>query len=164
MTIHLISPLFETEFVSHYRKTGSPAPVPCGSYNEAIEHKDVKAVYVALPTSLEEEVSTRFDWHVFVLIKAHKTKIVLQALAAGKHVLADKPFVSASSVERMSRAAHEKGLLFMDATHFVHCARTALIKEKLTKGVIGTVQHLLCNFYAGASLPEDNIRFDPRLE
>lgn len=73
-------------------------------------------------------------------------------------------FVSAASVERMTKLAHDKGLMFMDATHFVHCSRTAMIKDKLSKGVIGVIQHVLCNFYAAASLPEDNIRFDPRLE
>ncbi len=79
-------------------------------------------------------------------------------------MLVDKPFSSAASVERMSSAANAAGLLFMDATHFVHCARTAAVKEKLARGVIGTVQHITVNFYAGAMLAQDNIRFDPKLE
>jgi predicted dehydrogenase len=40
----------------------------------------------------------------------------MQALAAGKHVLADKPFANSESVKRMAAAAREKNLLFMDAT------------------------------------------------
>ncbi len=133
------------QFAAEYVKAGSPAPLAFGSYREAIECPAVHAVYVALPTALEEEV-------------------VLQCLAAGKHVLADKPFASAASVTTMSKAAAAKGLLFMDATHFVHCARTAIIREKLVKGVIGEVQMLTCNFFAGSGLPADNIRFDPKLE
>jgi predicted dehydrogenase len=33
-----------------------------------------------------------------------------------QHVLADKPFSSSASVAKMSKAAADKGLLFMDAT------------------------------------------------
>ncbi len=135
------------EFAKLYHKAGFDKPQAFGSYKEAIECPAAKAVYVAVPTALEEEV-------------------VMQCIAAGKHVLADKPFLSAASVARMTKAAADKGLLFMDATHFAHCARTALIREKLAKGVIGEVQFMTVNFFAGSGLLADNnnIRFDPKLE
>jgi predicted dehydrogenase len=134
------------EFAAHFKKDGFDKPQAFGSYKEAIECAATKAVYVAVPTGLEEDV-------------------VLQCIAAGKHVLADKPFLSAASVARMTKAAADKGLLFMDATHFVHSARTALIRDKLAKGVIGEVQSMTANFFAGTGLLEtQNIRFDPKLE
>jgi predicted dehydrogenase len=50
------------------------------------------------------------------------------AIAAGKHVLVDKPFADQASVSRMVKAAAAKGVAFMDATHFVHHPRAAAIR------------------------------------
>ncbi|MES2705375.1 MAG: Gfo/Idh/MocA family oxidoreductase [Verrucomicrobiota bacterium] len=61
---------------------------------------DVDAVYIAVPTVAKEEIA-------------------LAAIAAGRHVLVEKPFVDQASVRRMTDAAAAKGLAFMDATHFV---------------------------------------------
>src|SRR6185437_2535189 len=59
---------------------------------------DVEAVYIATPTVAKE-------------------KIALAAIAAGKHVLVDKPFMDRASVLRMTNAAAAKSVVFMDATH-----------------------------------------------
>jgi len=68
----------------------------------------VDGVYVATPTVAKEAIA-------------------LAAIAAGKHVLVEKPFWDAGSVRRMTEAAARAGVLFMDATHFVHHPRTAAI-------------------------------------
>ena len=73
---------------------------------------DVDAVYIATPTVAKEEIA-------------------LAAIAAGKHVLVDKPFVNHASVLRMTQAAAAKGVVFMDATHFVHHPRTAAIRAAM---------------------------------
>ena len=75
---------------------------------------DVDAVYIATPTVAKE-------------------KIALAAIAAGKHVLVDKPFDGRASAVRMTEAATAKGLVFMDATHFVHNPRTAAIQQSLAR-------------------------------
>jgi len=104
---------------------------------------DVDAVYVATPTVAKEAIA-------------------LAAIAAGKHVLVDKPFDGRASAVRMIKAAAAKGVVFMDATHFVHNPRTAAIQKSLAER-IGSPRSLYTCFY----FPFDdyhNIRFDPRQE
>src|SRR5438067_13407649 len=61
----------------------TPAPVPCGSYEELIERQDVDAVYLPLPTAVRKE------W-------------AIRAAEAGKHVLCEKPCgVTAADVRTM---------------------------------------------------------------
>ena len=71
---------------------------------------DVAAVYIATPTAANEEIA-------------------LAAIAAGKHVLIDKPFLNHASLLRMTNAAAAKNVAFMDATHFVHHPRTTAIRK-----------------------------------
>ncbi len=104
---------------------------------------DVDAVYVAIPTALKEAVA-------------------LAAIAAGKHVLVDKPFMDAASVARMAKAASAAGLLFMDATHFVHHPRRAAV-QSVADERIGKRLGLHCVFY-GPLDDRSDIRFDPALE
>jgi predicted dehydrogenase len=86
----------------------------------------------------------------------------MAAIAAGKHVLVDKPFVDARSVERMARAAAVRGLVFMDATHFVHHPRRAAVRAALAAR-IGKPRVLHSVFYTGLK-DRSNIRFDPARE
>lgn len=109
--------------------------------SDALLTTDVQAVYVATPTSAKEEIA-------------------LAAIAAGRHVLVDKPFASNASVRRMAEAAAAKGLLFMDATHFVHHPRTALVKASEQ---IGAPRSLHTTFYFPFS-DRNNIRFDKKVE
>jgi len=104
-----------------------------------LNFEGVDAVYVATPTSAKEE-------------------IVLAAIAAGKHVLVEKPFLDRHSAARMIRAAEAKGVLFMDATHFVHHPRTAIAAAKLARP-----QTLHTAMYIPHT-DKDNIRFDLDLE
>lgn len=108
-----------------------------------LDQQSVQAVYIAVPT-------------------VHKEAAALAAIAAGKHVLVDKPFVDAASVERMTQAAAEAGLVFMDATHFVHHPRRAQVRAE-TPALVGTPTALHTVFYGGTT-DRTNIRFDPALE
>ncbi len=111
---------------------------------EALLARDeVQAVYVATPTSAKEAIA-------------------LAAIEAGKHVLVDKPFVDAASVERMVAAAERADRLFMDATHFSHHPRTHAIRAA-TDARIGTPKSLHTAFYFPFS-ERDNIRFDTARE
>jgi predicted dehydrogenase len=108
-----------------------------------LAREDVGAVYVATPTAAKEEVA-------------------LAAIAAGKHVLVDKPFAGRASVLRMTEAAEARGVAFMDATHFVHHPRTAAIRAA-TPEAVGTPRSLHTAFYFPFS-DRNNIRFDVRQE
>jgi len=77
--------------------------------DDLLDRPDVDAVYIGVPSAPKEQTA-------------------LAAIAAGKHVLVEKPFVSHASLLRMTNAAETKGVAFMDATHFVHHPRTAAIQ------------------------------------
>jgi predicted dehydrogenase len=110
---------------------------------DLLSRADVDAVYVATPTAAKEEIA-------------------LAAIAAGKHVLVDKPFLNHDSALRMTRAAAAKGVAFMDATHFVHHPRTAAIRAA-TAEKIGSPRSLHTAFYFPHADPK-NIRLDPNQE
>jgi len=103
----------------------------------------VDAVYVATPTSVREEIS-------------------LAAATRRKHVLAEKPFASLASVQRITRACREHDVAFMDGTHFVHHPRTQAVRGG-SAGNIGWPGSLDSAFQF--SMPDrSNIRFDSTLE
>ena len=104
---------------------------------------DVNAIYIATPTAAKEDIA-------------------LAAIAAGKHVLVEKPFMSHASVIRMTQAAAAKNVAFMDATNFVHHPRTASIKESIPEK-IGSPRSLHTVFYFPYS-DRNNIRFNVKLE
>jgi predicted dehydrogenase len=79
-------------------------------FRNLLVRDDIDALYIATPTAAKEEIA-------------------LAATAAGKHILVDKPFIDRASVLRMSTAAQARGLVFMDATHFVHHPRTEAIRH-----------------------------------
>ncbi|MEZ5670536.1 MAG: Gfo/Idh/MocA family oxidoreductase [Alphaproteobacteria bacterium] len=104
-----------------------PGTAGVEGWQALVARDDVDAVYVATPTVAKEAIA-------------------LGAVAAGKHILVDKPFMSAASVRRMSEAAAAAGLLFMDATHFVHNPRTIAIKKAMADEV-GKPLSLATAFY-----------------
>ncbi len=122
---------------------GRPGVAAVQGTDALLARADVGAVYVAIPTVAKEEVA-------------------LAAIAAGKHVLVDKPFADHPSVVRMTRAAESKGVVFMDATHFVHHPRTAAIQAATAKRV-GSPRSLHTTFYFPFS-DRANIRFDVKQE
>jgi predicted dehydrogenase len=104
---------------------------------------DVDAVYIATPTVAKEDIA-------------------LAAIAAGKHILVDKPLISLGSALRMTQAATARGVAFMDATHFVHHPRTAAIRAALAEK-IGSTRSLHTTFYFPFA-DRNNIRFDATQE
>ena len=107
------------------------------------ESDGIDAIYVATPTSVREE-------------------ICLAAAQNGKHVLAEKPFASLSSLQRIVEACRENNVGFMDGTHFVHNERHDSVKADLFS-VVGSPRKMISYFQiAGPS--EDDIRSQPDLE
>ena len=103
----------------------------------------IDAVYVATPTSVREE-------------------ICVAAANAGKHVLGEKPFASAGSVQRITAACRTAGVGFMDGTHFPHHPRTAHIQSMMSDE-IGWPWSVASAFQFNLT-DRKNIRFNPELE
>lgn len=103
----------------------------------------IDAVYVATPTAPRQAVCEA-------------------AAAHGKHVLAEKPFASLQSLRSITAACRTAGVAFMDATHFVHHPRHALLRASLAER-IGPVQALRCSFFFPTG-DRANVRYDTAQE
>jgi len=114
-----------------------------GSYEELLADPSVEAVYVSLPNSLHHE------W-------------TLKALAAGKHVLCEKPYSrrSADVVEAFD-AAERGGLVLSEAFMWRHNPQTRRLLELLPS--IGDVQTIRASFSFRLGDPA-NIRMVAGLE
>ncbi len=101
---------------------------------------DVDAVYIALPND------AHLPW-------------VLEALAAGKHVLCEKPLGrTAAEVALMSAAAQESGRLLVEAAWNRWHPRTRRFAE-LAAALTGPRD--VHAWFTFAGVPEDNYRLDP---
>ena len=75
-------------------------PTAYGSYEDMLADPDIDAIYNPLPNSLHG------PW-------------TLRAIAAGKHVLCEKPFASnADEAAQVADAAAASGLVVMEAMHY----------------------------------------------
>lgn len=92
-----------------------------GSYEALLEDTDVDAVYISLPNGMHHEWTVR-------------------ALAAGKHVLCEKPYTRhpAEAVEAFD-AAEAAGLVLMEAFMYRHHPQTATIERLVRDGAVGRV-------------------------
>ena len=98
------------------------------SYEALLEDPDVQAVYIPLPNTLH------YEW-------------VMKAIAAGKHVLCEKPLApTAGQVEELFRAAEKKGVFLMEAFAYLHSPWIKAMKEELDRGVIGKVLYAESQF------------------
>lgn len=104
---------------------------------EAVLASDVDAIYNPLPINLHRE------W-------------TLEALAAGKHVLCEKPFASnASEARDMVDAAESAGLVLVEAFHWRYHPLAARIAERVQD--LGALHHIEASF-AVEIPPEDDVR------
>src|SRR3954447_2607033 len=90
------------------------------SYDDLIADPDIDAVYNPLPNGLHAE------W-------------TLRALAAGKHVLCEKPFASnEDEARKVADAAEASGLVVMEAFHYRYHA----LAQKMLEAVqsVGTIR------------------------
>ena len=112
-------------------------------WEDLVACPEVDAVYVATPTILREVVS-------------------VGAARNGKHVLADKPFLSLTSLRAITSACGASGVAFMDATHFTHHPRTAQLKHEQA-GRIGKLEAVQSVFFF-PNTDRSNIRYDASKE
>ena len=114
-------------------------PKAYGSYQEMLDDPDVDAIYNPLPNSLHG------TW-------------TLRAIAAGKHVLCEKPFASnADEARQVAQAASASGLVVMEAMHYRYHPLTRRLCEVVAE--LGGARHLQAWTSFAISNPDD-IRYD----
>ena len=115
------------------------------SYDALLADPSVQAIYLSLPNNMHHE------W-------------TLKALAAGKHVLCEKPMASnVAQVREMFAAARKHGRVLAEAFMYRSHAQTAAIQKAVDDGAIGVLKLIRTSFVYAAAIVEGNIRFDPAL-
>jgi predicted dehydrogenase len=113
-----------------------------GGYSELLADPDIDAVYNPLPNSLHA------PW-------------TLAAVAAGKHVLCEKPFTdNAEQAARVAQAAGTSGLVVMEAMHYRYHPLIQRLREVVAE--LGPVRHVQCWTSFVIENPDD-IRYDHAL-
>jgi predicted dehydrogenase len=103
-------------------KHGVPAVVD--TYEQLLADPGIDALYNPLPNGLHGR------W-------------TMAALAAGKHVLCEKPFTANADEARTVAAAQAaSGLVVMEAFHYRYHPLFARVRELLASGAVGTVRHI----------------------
>ncbi|WP_210527908.1 Gfo/Idh/MocA family protein [Rubellimicrobium arenae] len=98
------------------------------SYEALLADPEVEAVYIPLPNSLHLEWS-------------------LKAIAAGKHVLCEKPMtMKASEFDQLIEARDRSGLLVAEAYMIVHHPQWIRARELVQGGAIGQLRHVSAEF------------------
>ena len=116
-----------------------------GSYDALLADQSVDAVYVSLPNSMHHE------W-------------TLAALAAGKHVLCEKPVASdAAQAEEMFDAAERAGRVLAEAFMYRSHPQTQAVVNRARGGDIGAVKLIRTSFCFRVKNTEGNIRFSREL-
>ncbi len=106
-------------------------------YASLVESPDVDAVYICLPVSLH------YEW-------------TLRALAAGKHVLCEKPLCSnAREAEELVRAANAAGRVLMEAHHWRYHPLAERLGAIVRSGALGRLRRFDAVFDAPIHSPED---------
>jgi D-xylose 1-dehydrogenase (NADP+, D-xylono-1,5-lactone-forming) len=103
-------------------------PNAVGSYDALLRRDDVDAVYVPVPNALH------LQW-------------TLEAVAAGKHVLCEKPLATAASdVDLIAAAAARAGVVVEEGFMYRHEPLTAVVVELVRNGAVGAVRTIASGF------------------
>lgn len=114
-----------------------------GAYDDLLADPRVEAVYIPLPNHLHVE------W-------------TLAALAAGKHVLCDKPLSPVfADAQQCAQAAQSSGLRLMEGFMHRHHPQHARAAEIAQSGALGDIVHFRGAFtYAAEARHKSTYRFD----
>ena len=116
-----------------------------GSYDDLLTDPNVDAVYNALPNLYHKE------W-------------TLKALAAGKHVLCEKPMgMDAAETEEMFAAAKQAGRTLIEAFMYRTHPQTKAVLKAIRDGAIGEVKLVRSTFCYRTEKINGNTRFDQSL-
>jgi predicted dehydrogenase len=107
----------------------------CETVDALLERADIDVIYVATPQSEHLDLG-------------------LRAIAAGKHVLIEKPLATTAADGRtLVDAARKAGVFLMEAMWSRYQPQTLVIRELLAEGVLGEVSAVLADF--GQAIPTD---------
>lgn len=124
-------------------KAFAPALAVHGTYEALLADPSIEAVYIPLPNHMHVE------W-------------TLKSLAAGKHVLVEKPIcLKAPEIEQIIAARDTKGLLAAEAYMIVHHPQWQRARELVQAGAIGTLSHVDGAFSYDNRADPGNIRNKP---
>jgi len=99
-----------------------------GSYESLLADREVQAVYIGLP----------HPWHAEWAIRAAR---------AGKHILCEKPLaMNRAEAATVAGAAHDHGVLLMEAFMYRCHPQTAKIVELVSSGALGRVGLVQASF------------------
>ncbi len=99
-----------------------------GSYESLLEDPELDAIYISLPNGMHHE------W-------------TMKAIAAGKHVLVEKPYSRRpDEAEEAWDAAAGAGLVLMEAFMYRHHPQAALARSLVEQGSIGRLRHIRTSF------------------
>jgi predicted dehydrogenase len=94
------------------------------SYDDLVDDPEVDAVYIPLPNGLHAQ------W-------------TLRAIAAGKHVLCEKPFTSnADEAEKVANAAEASDVVVMEAFHYRYHALAQKVRALVHDGSLADITHV----------------------
>ncbi len=117
-----------------------------GSYEDLLADDDVEAVYVPLPNSLHLPWAER-------------------ALAAGKHVLCEKPLSRrAADVEAAFDAAERAGRILMEAFMWRYHPATEAVARLVADGAVGRLRVVRAAFGFALDPGSDDVRWSGELE
>ncbi len=121
-------------------------PKAHGSYQALLDDPEVDVVYISLPNALHAE------WTV-------------AAARAGKHVLCEKPLVTArDQMDRVEEAAATYNVVVFEAFMYLHHPQTQRARELVAQGHLGPLQTIQSwfHFYLPPEASE-NVRLQPHL-
>jgi predicted dehydrogenase len=119
-------------------------PHAASSYQALLDDDGVDAVYIPVPNS-------------------EHVRWTLAAVAAGKHVLCEKPLaLDASEVDRISEAAAARGVVVEEGFMYPHEPLTDRVRSLVKDGAVGAVRAVTSGF-TFAIERRDDVRLDPEL-
>ena len=127
---------------AHAAQYGIPRAIE--GYQSLLDDPSIDAVYIPLPNT------EHLPW-------------TLKAIAAGKHVLCEKPLVlDPHDVERIASAASAQKVIVEEGFMYRHEPLTAQVMRLIDDGAVGTVRAIVSGF-TFALEGDANIRLDPAL-
>ena len=119
-------------------------PHGIGGYDQILQRSDIDAVYIPLPNS-------------------EHVRWTLAAIAAGKHVLCEKPMaLAAEDVDRIGDAARLRRVVVEEGFMYRHEPQTTRVAALVADGAVGAVRAIVSGFTYAQSRPND-VRLDPAL-
>lgn len=113
-------------------------------YENIINSDEIDALYIPLPTGMH------YEW-------------VGKAIAAGKHVYAEKSFASTCAQTRtLVAAATSNKVALMEGYMFLYHRQQALVLSMIREGQLGDLRHFY-GCFSFPPLPDDDFRYDEEL-